>query len=282
MQQMQHIENKRRGLRAAMTSAIALAVVAMALSAQPVAARAPAQVIVPPGIVPPGCAISGNALQPTLRAGNDWAWAFAANFDQPLSATQVRTCLALRSASTPTVVTYYQSTTHCVIMNNLNSMRIGDGRAAFDGNMYLRCTVNLPGTWIIPPFAVETQSSFPSSASAATHTFFSSASASFRATTQALTCLPTLQSTYGGVTFSNSTNIGCATFSRVKTMLDRNPQTNLIYGWHRAGATVFAKQQLTMMSVNNPAAFTFDISAQGDGPFVMDWIHVDPGNHSGQ
>lgn len=282
MQKMQQTVIRMRGFRAAKTLATAVAAAVLALSTLPAAARAPAQVIVPPGLVPPGCVVAGTALQPRLRAGNNWAWSFAINFDQQASTTLVRSCLALRSAASLAVVTYYQSTSHCVIMNNTNNVSIGGGRATFDGSMYLRCAVTLPSNWDIPPFAVETRASFPSSANAATHTFFSAANASFRASTQALSCLPTLQSTYGTVTFSDSTSVGCATDSRLKSMVDRDPQNNLVYGWHRAGTTVFAKQQLALTQFNNPATYTFDIGSQGDGPFVMDWIHVDPGNHSGQ
>lgn len=87
--------------------------------------------------VPSGCKDDhGNPVEPLNGEG---AWAIILNFNHPLSTTETRACLATVETMDPEKTVTYNDMFRCEIVNNVNDVAVGNGRAIFDGNFWIEC-----------------------------------------------------------------------------------------------------------------------------------------------
>ena len=98
---------------------------------------------------PGACKVNGVLVDPPLPSGVASRWTFIANFDHPNSATNVVTCLVVKTPAGTT----YDVGRHCTVIatNNPNKKRFGGGTARFDGDAYLECVVNPTPQPLGPP-----------------------------------------------------------------------------------------------------------------------------------
>lgn len=93
---------------------------------------------VPIETVPPGCRDdNGNPVEPINGEG---AWAIILNFNHPKSSEMTVACLAIVETMTDTEKTVvYDPDFRCPLVNNINSVEVGGGKAIFDGNFKIVC-----------------------------------------------------------------------------------------------------------------------------------------------
>ena len=214
---------------------------------------------------PTACKIDGQALNPPT--GN-WMW--AANFDQALSATKVKGCMAMRDAAG---TVHYLVAEYCTVMNNTAGKQFGNGLAQFDGNAFLRCAINVPPPFNPPSFWVHARAKFSTSIQTVTNTLIASNPITFTAQTNPA-CQMTLNSTYNDIAFASATGMsGCAAFVQIDSNVVQSVQP--AQGVHWVGANAFGPT-LDAGNFVLPATYTFDIGAAGQ-MFSLDWIMFDPG-----
>lgn len=87
--------------------------------------------------VPNGCKDdNGNPVKPLNGEG---AWAIILNFNHPPSKAETIACVAVVETMKPEKTVTYDDNFRCQIINNLNEVAVGNGKAGFDGNFWIEC-----------------------------------------------------------------------------------------------------------------------------------------------
>jgi hypothetical protein len=215
---------------------------------------------------PAACQVNGVPI--TLAAApNEYVWVVLANFDHAPSTTSTTACLAERTGGGAMNYTVL----NCPLLNNTAGAQLGGGSAAFDGNVYASCAVNVVTVTKGPPFTFGTRASFP--AAGVINTIVSSPDFSFAIQRNA-GCQLAMSSTYDSFAMAHtSPAVACGGTHSTQSRIIKSPAR---VGQHRLNGSTFGQTALPPGDVISvPASFVLQLSAPGS-IFTADHIWVDP------
>ncbi len=222
---------------------------------------------------PGPCKVNGVLVDPPLPAGVAQRWLFIANFDHPNSATNVVTCLVIKS----TAGTTYDVGRHCTVVatNKPNKKRFGGGTARFDGDAHLECVINPTPQPLDPPNVwVSARLSVPTVVQAATSTLVDSDDINFNVRNDP-TCTWTLNSRYDAFDFAHQTVSTCASFVSIESHLLNGPNMEGRHRVTRMSGTDFYGPVEEVGAFAFSPVFAFRIALPGE-IYTLDYLLIDP------
>lgn len=159
----------------------------------------------------------GNPVEPLRGEG---AWAIILNFNHPKSTQETVACWAVVETMDPVKTVAYTPGIRCQIINNVNNVKVGAGKAPFDGNFHIRCPrrdFDPDPNALYDTFYVHTKAQFPEVESSYTLIKHRDVEvrAGFAREAGSSNWRATLVSRYGGTSFADSETVSMVPGHRI-------------------------------------------------------------------